>query len=359
MVKFILLPYDPVGANRVIVRGVGVLIVQPLKLRGPMENSSAALPTAYRQTTTALILAALGVLLVLFGLTAPSYCVEDGDCKFFDNALFDHNRFDDRWQAGVVGNYNAFRIVGVLPAILVAVRLRRRPAMLIGALAVLLTVGLIYETYDYLVSELEFYGAQLRWGWLVIWAGVALIGIAVSMKSDPYPIDPLTAKAYRWPNNTQVTLTVVGLVLYAVGGITPLVCYENADCEINGAGAMFDSEQFDEGFTEGVVSNSSGLATFGLALLCLVAVILPGTSNESRNSALVVATVAAAGNLLVLFMTLYAAVDVNERARFAWGWIPFWLGMLLLAEAARREAVPEPMMPLVATETPTMGKPMA
>lgn len=308
-----------------------------------MDTSTANTPVAYRQTSGALALAWLGLLLILFGLTAPSYCFGDGECKFFRDALFNYHNFENGWREGLVTNSLALEIVAVLLSIVVAIRLRVRSAMLMGVLAVFVVIGLVYQTVAYLVSNLEWLDAELRIGWGIIIFGCLLLGIAVARPRETYMPEAAIDRLYRWPNNTQVILAVLGLVLFASGAILPVYCVDGVTCKINGEGALFRADVFDEEFRLGLATTRTGVTAFGLALIIFASLVIPSNRRNPRNYALIVATVAAIAWLVVLFILIVVSLSVLDTGKLLWGWIPFWVGAILLVVAAWKKADVEPM----------------
>lgn len=319
-----------------------------------MDTSTADTSIVYRRIFD-FSLAWAGLLLILFGLTAPSFCFEDADCKFFDNALFNYHYFEVGWREGLVGNSTAMEIVAVLSSVVVAIRLRDRSAMLMGVLAVFVIIGLVYQSIAYLVSELsklELLKADLRIGWGIIALGCLLLGITVAKPREIHEPEYPPKVFYRWPNNTQVILAVLGLILFASGAIIPLYCVSGVSCEINGAGSLFRADDFDEGFRPGLATTWTGITTFGLAFIVFLSLVVPGNRRNPRNYALIVATVAAVAWLIVTFVLVILNLNLLDRqSKLQWGWLPFWVGALLLIFAADQKANPQVIPPVVSNDS--------
>lgn len=319
-----------------------------------MDTPATDTPIPYRRILD-FSLAWAGLLLILIGLTAPSYCFEDAECKFFKNALFNYHHFEEGWKEGLVANSTALEIVAVLSSVVVAIRVRDRSAMLMGVLAVFVIIGLVYQSIAYLVSEfseLEWLDAELRIGWGIIAFGCLLLGIAVAKPRVIYELEYAGRDFYRWPNNIQVILAVLGLALFASGAILPVYCVDGIACRINGTGAMFRADAFDNGFRQGLATTWTGITAFGLAFITFLSLVIPGNPRNRRNYALIIATVAAVLWLLVLYILVVLSLSLAEiEGKLQWGWIPFWTGALLLVVAAWQKAETEPMSPVVSTDS--------
>ncbi len=319
-----------------------------------MDTPTADTSIVYRRIFD-FSLAWAGLLVILFGLNAPSFCFEDADCKFFKSALFNYHYFEVGWREGLVGNTTALQIVAVLSSVVVAIRLRDRSAMLMGVLAGFVIIGLVYQSTAYTVSEfsqLEWLEADLRIGWWIIAFGCLLLGIAVAkprvIDEPEYPPKVF----YRWPNNTQVILAVLGLILFASGAIIPLYCVSGVSCKIHGAGSLFRAEDFDEGLRPGLATTWTGITVFGLAFIVCLSLVVPGNRRNPRNYALIIATVAAVTWLIVTFVLVILNLNLLDReSRLQWGWLPFWAGALLLIFAADQKANPQPIPPVALNDS--------
>lgn len=167
--------YIAAGGGLIFIAGVINAVVQSNRFPSPVPGSPylpPAPPKAAPQINAVRFIAIIGLAVYLVGVFMPISC-EEGECDFETAPQFSFDRFDeaDDFREGLVGNTPGTSSLAMGAALLLAI-------IIFKGVSALLLATIAYQANLFYLT-IEDTSVSLGWGWVVIFAGLGIMGLAV------------------------------------------------------------------------------------------------------------------------------------------------------------------------------------